>query len=44
MVTPDLVQKGYHSGDIIKKVAAVAGGGGGGKRAWPRPAAKIKVR
>ena len=31
MVTPDLVQKGYHAGEIVKKVAGVAGGGGGGK-------------
>ncbi len=31
MVTPDLVQKGVHAGDIIKRVARVAGGGGGGK-------------
>jgi alanyl-tRNA synthetase len=30
-VTPDLVKKGYHAGEIIKKVAKVAGGGGGGK-------------
>jgi len=31
MVTPDLVQKGYNAGDIVKKVAQVTGGGGGGK-------------
>jgi alanyl-tRNA synthetase len=31
VVTPDLVQKGYNAGEIIKKVAQVTGGGGGGK-------------
>jgi alanyl-tRNA synthetase len=31
MVTPDLVQKGYNAGDIVRKVAQVTGGGGGGK-------------
>ncbi len=31
VVTPDLVQKGYHAGDIVKKVAQMTGGGGGGK-------------
>ncbi len=30
-VTPDLVEKGYHAGRIIKKVAEVTGGGGGGR-------------
>ncbi|MFC1874903.1 alanine--tRNA ligase [Chloroflexota bacterium] len=30
-VTPDLVKKGYHAGEMVKRVAAVAGGGGGGK-------------
>ncbi|MFC1942381.1 alanine--tRNA ligase [Chloroflexota bacterium] len=30
-VTPDLVERGYNAGDIVKKVAVVTGGGGGGK-------------
>jgi alanyl-tRNA synthetase len=30
-VTPDLVKRGYHAGQIVKKVAAIAGGSGGGK-------------
>jgi alanyl-tRNA synthetase len=30
-VTPDLVERGYDAGKIVKKVAAVTGGGGGGK-------------
>ncbi len=30
-VTPDLVDKGYHAGTIIKKVAAYVGGSGGGR-------------
>jgi alanyl-tRNA synthetase len=30
-VTPDLVEKGYNAGNIIKEVSKVAGGGGGGK-------------
>jgi len=30
-VTPDLVEKGYNAGDIIKKVSQVTGGGGGGR-------------
>jgi len=33
MVTPDLVAKGFHAGDIINQVAKVTGGGGGGKAA-----------
>ncbi|MBI2847449.1 MAG: alanine--tRNA ligase [Chloroflexi bacterium] len=31
MVTPDLVAKGLHAGEISKGVAAVVGGGGGGR-------------
>ncbi len=31
MITPDLVAKGFHSGEIVKQVAKAAGGGGGGK-------------
>ena len=30
-VTPDLVERGYNAGDIVKKVSQVTGGGGGGK-------------
>jgi alanyl-tRNA synthetase len=30
-VTPDLVVKGYHAGEIIRQVAVVAGGSGGGR-------------
>jgi alanyl-tRNA synthetase len=30
-VTPDLVQKGYNAGNIVKKVSQVTGGGGGGR-------------
>ncbi|MBP1707353.1 MAG: alaS [Chloroflexi bacterium] len=44
MVTPDLVLKGYHAGDIVKKVAQVTGGGGGGKAGMAQAGGKDKSR
>lgn len=31
MVTPDLVERGLHAGNLVRAVAAQAGGGGGGR-------------
>ena len=31
MVTSDLTARGYHAGDLVKRVAAVTGGSGGGR-------------
>ncbi len=31
MVTPDLVQQGYHAGNLVKALAQIVGGGGGGR-------------
>ena len=31
MVTPDLVKRGLHAGQMVKRVASAAGGGGGGR-------------
>ena len=45
MVTADLINRGFHAGDIVSQVARVAGGGGGGKpgmaQAGGRDAKKI---
>jgi alanyl-tRNA synthetase len=40
MVTPDLIAKGFHAGDIISQVAKVTGGGGGGKAAMAQAGGK----
>jgi len=40
MVTPDLIAKGFHAGDIISQVAKVTGGGGGGKASMAQAGGK----
>jgi alanyl-tRNA synthetase len=40
MVTPDLIARGFHAGDIINQVAKVTGGGGGGKPAMAQAGGK----
>lgn len=42
LVTPDLVSKGLHAGDIAKKVAQIAGGGGGGRPEMAQAGGKDK--
>jgi alanyl-tRNA synthetase len=44
MVTPDLVAKGFHAGDIINQVAKITGGGGGGKAAMAQAGGKDATR
>lgn len=44
VVTPDLVQKGYNAGDIVKKVAKITGGGGGGKSGMAQAGGKDKSK
>ncbi len=41
-VTPDLIEKGYNAGEIIKKVARVTGGGGGGKASMAQAGGRDK--
>jgi len=44
MVTPDLVNRGLHAGDIVKQVAAVTGGSGGGKANMAQAGGKDKSK
>jgi alanyl-tRNA synthetase len=41
-VTPDLVEKGYNAGEIVKQVSKVAGGGGGGRASFAQAGGKHK--
>ncbi len=43
-VHPELVKKGYHAGNIIKKVTAIAGGGGGGRPELAQGGGKDKTK
>ncbi len=43
-VTPDLVDKGYNAGEIVKQVAKVTGGGGGGKAQFAQAGGKDKKK
>ena len=39
-VADDLLEKGYHAGNLIKQIVKVAGGGGGGKADMAQAGAK----
>jgi alanyl-tRNA synthetase len=43
-VVPELVKKGYHAGEIIKKVAGITGGSGGGKATMAQGGGKDKSK
>jgi alanyl-tRNA synthetase len=42
VVTPDLLSRGLHAGEIVKQVAGVTGGGGGGKAEMAQAGGKDK--
>lgn len=44
MVTSDLVAKGFHAGEIVKRVAKVTGGGGGGRAELGQAGGKDKTK
>ncbi len=44
MVTPDLVAKGFHAGEMVKQIAKVAGGGGGGRAELGQGSGKDKSK
>jgi alanyl-tRNA synthetase len=44
MVTPDLVQRGLHAGNIVKRVAELTGGSGGGKAEMAQAGGKDKTK
>ncbi len=44
VVTPDLVAKKYHAGDIVRQVARVTGGSGGGKPNLAQAGGKDKTK
>ncbi len=43
-VTPDLITRGYHAGEIARRVASIAGGGGGGKAHFAQAGGKDKAK
>ena len=44
MVSPDLIARGFHAGDIGNRVARVTGGGGGGKAGMAQAGGKDATR
>jgi alanyl-tRNA synthetase len=44
MVTPDLIARGFHAGEIVRQVAKVVGGSGGGKPGLGQGSGKDKTK